>query len=261
MGLNSNVISGVGALPFHLEWAISKKKEKLMVALTQCQPPPLPAQATQRHTNSPLPRLLCLGQPNGDLSSSLAQATRHHSPHLRPHHQLQLRQPNNTHSPPYPPAHVSKAAKGSKWSPCTNVPTACPVKSCTKWLCTSCLLAATATLPQLQLVSCHSTPQPTPAAAWGWAGPRFVHRAHHMGLCVRFRVLLLLRGAGVYTSPVTALLWLWVCGVGDRARRMLYFPLAQHWMSSICLAPVTHHVIMVLPAAGFGAIAATPAAH
>ena len=36
----------------------------------------------------------------------------------------------------YTKLHVSKAAKGSKWSPCTNVPTACLVKSCTKWLCT-----------------------------------------------------------------------------------------------------------------------------
>ena len=28
--------------------------------------------------------------------------------------------------------------------------------------------------------------------------------------------------------------------------------LAQHCMSSICLALVTHHVIMLLPAVGFG---------
>ena len=36
----------------------------------------------------------------------------------------------------YTKVHVSKAAKGSKWCPCTNVPTSCPVKLCTRWLCT-----------------------------------------------------------------------------------------------------------------------------
>ena len=90
--------------------------------------------------------------------------------------------------------------------------------------CGSCPSAATAALQQLHLVSCHSSLLSALVAGWGRAGLGFVYRAHHAGLCVRFPVLLLSRGAGVYTSPATALLRLWVCRVGVRARRMPSFP-------------------------------------
>ena len=90
--------------------------------------------------------------------------------------------------------------------------------------CGSCPSAATAALQLLHLVSYHSSLLPALVAGWGRAGLGFVHRAHHAGLHVQFHVLLLSQGAGVCTSPVTALLRLWVCSIGVRARRMPSFP-------------------------------------
>ena len=88
----------------------------------------------------------------------------------------------------------------------------------------NCRAAANGQLQLLHLASYHSSLLPAPAARWGRAGLGFVCCAHHAGLSMRFRVLLLSRGAGVYTSPVTALLRLWVCSIGVHARRMPSFP-------------------------------------